>query len=341
MAGEATNPTQGVTQAAPVAQAPALTGVSAFRAYLESGNTPTNEPDANQAETPDVVEDENLSGAEDESDGYVPSDQPEIEGVDQPDPATTVLTSKVMALIDGQEHEITVDEAVKGYQRQADYQRKTQDVARVRTELVQTTEQYKQGLELISKYFLADLDAFKTLDWDNIKSTDPAKWTSLKIEQQEAQAKAQSLQAAFNEASQLQFKQQQEALQAALPAEFSKLVDKFPDYRDPVKQKEIAKSWSDYGLKQGFAAEELNQIIDHRMLVVLDKAMKYDTLVAKTSAVKDKKLSQNPVIIKKNSVTNQVDKTDRDYSTALGNLKAKGDKASAIEVFKQRLQRGL
>jgi hypothetical protein len=341
MAGEVTtNPATGVQ----TLTAPLPTGVAAFKAYLtaDSGDTTTAEPDANQEETSEVVDDyeasDNIVDESQEQTDDTATDQDEE--VQSDGTVTDILQSKVKTHIDGVEHEITVDEAIKGYQRQQDYTRKTQEVARVRTELTGTIENYKQGLQLINEYFTADVKAFESLEWDKIKTTDPAKWASLKIDFQEAQQRASSLQAAFAEASQLQAVQQAEALREQLPVQYNKLVEFFPDYADPVKQKEISSRWSNYGQTQGFTAEELNSIIDHRMLVVLDKAAKYDALKDKTQKVIDKKVTNNPKIIKKEGTTNKIEKVDRDYNTAMETLRTTGSKQAGVEVFKQRLLRG-
>jgi len=333
----ATNPSGVAQPAAPTAP---LTGVAAFRQYIQDSDniiTSDAQEDANQEETSEYVAQDNAV-----LDDTIEESQPEGDDTleDTQVEPTLDLNAKVTVVIDGVEQQITLDEARQGYQRQVDYTHKTQEVARIRTELQGTIENYKQGLELIGRYFTADVEAFKTVDWDKIKAEDPAKWSSLKIEQQEAQQRAASLQAAFNEAAGLQQQQQNQVLREQLPVEFNKLVDKFPDYKDPVKRADISKGWADYGQTQGFTAAELNSIIDHRMLVVLDKAKKYDELKNKTNKVIDKKVTQNPQVIRKLTTTTQMDKKERESKQAMDNLRATGSRTAAIEVFKQHLNRG-
>jgi hypothetical protein len=76
------------------------------------------------------------------------------------------------------------------------------------------------------------------------------------------------------------------------------------------------------------------------MLVVLDKAKKYDELKNKTNKVIDKKVTQNPQVIRKSTTTTQMDKKERESKQAMDNLRATGSRTAAIEVFKQHLNRG-
>ena len=64
----------------------------------------------------------------------------------------------------------------------------------------------------------------------------------------------------------------------ALQEEHKKLVAAVPEWNEPEKRGELAKELSSYALSQGFKQEELQELIDHRSLIVLMKAQKYDAL---------------------------------------------------------------
>jgi len=52
----------------------------------------------------------------------------------------------------------------------------------------------------------------------------------------------------------------------------------------------------DYASSQGFSAEEINSLVDHRSLLVLLKASKYDAM--QKADVKSKKLKNKPRVVR-------------------------------------------
>ena len=83
---------------------------------------------------------------------------------DDSDPTFTVV-------IDGREQEVPMDELLKGYQRQSDYTRKTQDVARQRDDaaqalqLVQQLQEDPEGtLEVLRRHLVNDGDNGEDID---------------------------------------------------------------------------------------------------------------------------------------------------------------------------------
>lgn len=83
---------------------------------------------------------------------------------DDSDPTFTVV-------VDGREQEVPMDELLKGYQRQSDYTRKTQDVARQREDaaqalqLVQQLQNDPEGtLEVLRQHLVSDGDIGEDID---------------------------------------------------------------------------------------------------------------------------------------------------------------------------------
>ena len=69
--------------------------------------------------------------------------------------------------------------------------------------------------------------------------------------------------------------QQQAALRST---ETEKLLEHFPDWRDPAKFRAGAEEMVKAGDNYGFSAEEMAGMVDHRMFKVLSDAMKYRNL---------------------------------------------------------------
>ena len=97
-------------------------------------------------------------------------------------------------------------------------------------------------------------------------------------------------------AMQQQQAEAQKVQQEAVQVERSKMIAALPEWGDPDKQKELATDVKSYALTQGFSEEELNSLIDHRSVLVLMKAAKYDAL--EKADVKSKKLKNKPKVIR-------------------------------------------
>jgi len=82
----------------------------------------------------------------------------------------------------------------------------------------------------------------------------------------------------------------------ALHNENKRLADVLPEWSDPDKQKKLVSTIRNYATEQGFSEQELNSLVDHRSLIVLMKAQKYDAM--QKSDVKSKKLKNKPNVIR-------------------------------------------
>lgn len=95
-----------------------------------------NTADEDNENASDVeVEDEVDSPDTETEDEVVESDEDEDEETDEVSDAEESDDEKYVVKVDGEEIEVTLDELAKGYQRQADYTRKTQALAAEREEL--------------------------------------------------------------------------------------------------------------------------------------------------------------------------------------------------------------
>lgn len=332
----------------PEGQPKEMTTHERFKALLEPQKEPTDTQETEEQETSqeEIVdqeqqEDEQLS---DESQDQV-EDQEQDEGEEQQQDETPEvdLNAKVKVKINGEEKEITVQEAALGYQRLEDYTRGKQEIARQRTQLNEHLEAYKSGIEIVAKYVFAEAEAYKNLDWDKLKQSDPQKWSATKIEAQEAYNRAAELTQEWQQASAKQQELLTQQIAESLPEQHKKLSEKVDGWSDPEKQKDIRAKWSEYGQKLGFTLDELKSVYDHRYLVVLDKAMKYDELMDKSKNVTKQKVTNNPKVVRRQpgANANQPPAAQKKMSEAMNRLAKTGSRESAQEVFKLRLQNQL
>jgi hypothetical protein len=70
------------------------------------------------------------------------------------------------------------------------------------------------------------------------------------------------------------------AFQTYIGEQRTKLVEALPDWKDAKKAEAGMKAVREYGKALGFTDKELDQAYDHRMIVAVDKARRYDAIMA-------------------------------------------------------------
>ena len=261
--------------------------------------TPTEEEESTEETQDESLEEEPEEEESEEDDDYEGTEEREVEGQDL-----------YAVTIDGEEHQIPLDELLKGYSRQSDYTRKTQQVSEQRKEfdamkqnmaqeyqqIQAERNQYVQSLQNLMETSMGNVDKFANIDWETMKETDPIEYVTKREEFREAQEKVQGMRNEQQMAQQRQASQEQTSRQELLQREHNALVDALPDWGNPDKQKGLAKGIRDYAMGQGFAKEELDSLVDHRSILVLLKARQYDQL--QKADVKSKKLKNKPRVIR-------------------------------------------
>ena len=257
---------------------------------------------AEEEESQPVEEDESLEEELEED-----SEEEESESTDERSEEEETLYA---VTVNGEEQTVPLDELLKGYSRQSDYTRKTQEVSEQRKEfdamkqqmaqeyqqIQAERQQYTQALQSLMEGNMAGIDKFANVDWEVLKETDPIEYVTRKEEFREAQEKVQNLQREQHMAQQRHSAQSQNAHRQMLQQETTALVTALPDWGDSGKQPDIAKNIRSYAMENGFTKEELDSLVDHRSILVLLKAQKYDQL--QNSDVRGKKLKNKPRVIR-------------------------------------------
>lgn len=206
-----------------------------------------------------------------------PSNEPEVsnDDLDTDDQVQAVEETEEVDWEDGKKY--TVPKALKdALLRQADYTRKTQEVAEGRKALEAHQAQLRQQAEWqqanIREFAKLEnindqLAQFNNIDWQRLDQEDPVRaqalhrqWSMLKeagrdLGQQLSYKQAQALEAQRSESA----KRLQEGRAA--------LAKAIPNFTP-----ELAKSLRDHGTSYGFSAEEIGQIDDPRHVQVLHDA---------------------------------------------------------------------
>ena len=286
---------------------PALGGsVTEAQEALLSLLTPEEEKPEEESAEPTEVE-ESQPEEEDES---LEEESEEEEDVDSEDADEEDEEELYAVTVDGEEVGVSLDELMKGYSRQSDYTKKTQKIAEDRREAGLLQEkynseiaqiqaerrQYMENLQQIIENSSGDVGSFANIDWKELKDSDPIEYVTKREEFREAQENIQSLK---NQRESVRKKQLQDAEllhKAAMEEEHGKLVAALPEWNDPKKKEKLSSEIKSYGLSQGFTEEELGSLVDHRSVLVLLKALRYDNV--QSSDMKAKKLKNKPHLIR-------------------------------------------
>lgn len=198
--------------------------------------------------------------------------------------------------IDGKPKQVTLKEALEGYQRTEDYTRKTQEVAEARKaaddELVAvrtSREQYANVLKVLQER-VGPADQEPTQEqWNALQADDPDKyaveWANYGRRKEQRAALTAEQERVAKETRDDQVKQANEFV----AGERVKLLDKLPEWKEPAKFETGLKVNREYAVKTlGFTEPEVNAAYDHRFVVAIDKARRYDALMAKQAAAKTK-----------------------------------------------------
>ena len=237
---------------------------------MDETGTPEQGAIANpETETDEAVD--ILADIEDETaDDETPKD-------DEPKPR------KLKVKIDGQELEVDEDEAVKGYQRQADYSRHMQRVQAEMQQAAQARDMYQQRLEQYIPDQVAKLQRMEQ-ELGVLAVEDPAQWVA---KQQEFQTELRRYQQAHAE----QEKMQQEGQAQQLVMAERAMVDSIPEWKDSTKRKAEAPLVAEYmRTKIGLSTEDMAAVnggqFGHAPVVMARKAMLYDQMMQKVAARK-------------------------------------------------------
>jgi len=157
-------------------------------------------------------------------------------------------------------------------------------------------QHYVNQLNQILQNSANNLREYDKIDWDTLKNDDPIEYVKLREDYRDGKEKMQALDQQRQMAMQQQQAEAQKVQQEAIQVERAKMVEALPEWGDPDKQKELATDVKNYALTQGFSEEELNSLIDHRSVLVLMKAAKYDAL--EKADVKSKKLKNKPKVVR-------------------------------------------
>ena len=243
------------------------------------------------------------------------------------------------AKVGGEEVEVELDELINGYQRSKDYTQKSQALAEQRKAIEaerQHLEQVKQERQAYAQKLQA-LDSFlsqqnKGEDLEVLKETDPIGYAVKVAEQSQREKQLAVVRAEQQRIAQQQQAEQQQSLQNHLKSEAEKLASVIPELATP-KGDAIRKEIREYAKSVGWSDQELASVYDHRAVLTLYKAMKFEQL-QKGKPETLKKVQQAPKMLKPGtSAPNAKSSQEKQAMQRLRQTGKVRDAAAAFERF--------
>ena len=110
------------------------------------------------------------------------------------------------------------------------------------------------------------------------------------------------------------------------------MVEALPEWQETQSRQKLSSEIKDYALSQGYTSEEIGSLIDHRSLMTLYKAMKFDK--ASSPNVVNKKVKNKPKVIRAGSPRTKSEAGKQKHTAKMKRLQGSGhvdDAASILE----------
>jgi hypothetical protein len=290
-------------------------------------------PSEDQAQ--DAPEDDDYDDeADDGEDAYEGDD--DDEDYDE-EPAEKLYTVKV----DGKEVEVNLEEALKGYQRQEAFTKRSMELAEQRkafaaeaAETKQLRDAYAQQLELLQAQ-LQQTNLTEEPDWAALKnegySTDDIFFAKTEWDKQQKQAYEVAMER--QRIGQQQAQEQEAQLKQHLQNQRVEMLERIPEWRNDDTREFERKEVIKYAQKRvGFSEEEISSASDARAIELLYKAWKWDNLMEKKPTTK-KRTRQAPKMAKAGQPATKREVANRSRRKAREQFEKAGTVDAAVQFL--------
>jgi len=266
------------------------------------------------------------------------------EGVEEADDAEPE-PQKFKVKAAGEEIEVDLNELISGYQRSKDYTQKSQALAEQRkevearqaqlTEVQKEREVYAQRLKAVDQFLAQQLGNDSAEDLTVLKETSPLEFAIKVAERTELEKRRAVINAEQQRIAEKQQADSEAQLQQHLQSEAQILTQKISEFAgekgDAIKR-EVLK-YANTNPDATYSKEELGQLYDHRAVVLMYKAMKYDAL-QKSKPEALKKVQSAPKTMKAGSTSTATNSSqDKKVMQKLRQSGKVRDAATAFERF--------
>ena len=239
--------------------------------------------------------------------------------------------------VNGEVIEVDLEELKAGYQKDADYRRKTEEVALEKRELLtekdRLAKQYSTKLDDLNSLVLT-LNAEVNNDI-NAKELDRL-WDEDPTEAAKIDRKIRRRRETLSQAQKKLKDHQQAQFQEVLKEEQKKVAMKFPELQDPVKGNSLRTGMVNYLLKKGFSEKDVSSVYDSRMFDVIVDGMKYQNNKKLKPTLVNKKVKPSRVV-RSGVKTTKADENSQNRLNRIKTLKKSGNPKDATDLLMRYL----
>ncbi len=312
--------------------------VTSFEQYLEPEEDNPEEAQA-ELQADETVEEEIVEEEELLADDFEETEETETLD-DEQDEIEEVSEPQLYAVkINGEDVEVTIDELQSSYSRQADYTRKTQELAQQRKTVKEQQSEVAKN-EAIYKELLPKMEAALSEslgdepNWETLYSNDPIGYVRERDLWNEKQQKLQAVQAEQTRLQEEDQVKQQEQIQKYMQYGEKQILNHVPEWKDKTIQQEEKLAIRDHAINDlGFTAEEINQVYDYRLLMGLRNSWMQNKTQKAVKKKPTQKASARNRVAKPGSVSRK--KTSTPLKKSKARLAKSGKVQDAAKVFEQ------
>lgn len=237
--------------------------------------------DTEEVEEPEATDDEPDEAEADAEEGEVEDQEAEGQDDENPDNVTVKLD-------DGTD--VSLSELKKGYFRQNDYTRKTQEVANAR----KTVEADVQRMQRITEVFVDHISSLVPDAPDaSLAYTDPNKYTAQKAQHEAAMAQVQKLVELGEAPKEISGTMSEDDRKKQLVEANQRLVEMFPEVAGGEGREQFFMGVQEVANELGYTDEDLSQVTDHKLFALAHWA-KVGKDAAKAKAKAKAKVAKAP-----------------------------------------------
>ena len=306
----------------------------ALMAPMESEATENESPKAEVAEVEEEeVEQESESDDDaeyaeeyDDDDEY---DESNDEQADQSGPETYSIK------VNGENVDVTLNDLKQSFSGQKYIQQGMKQAAQMKKEAEEAFNGLNQQREhlnqLMQKVEQQGVISQPTPPSKELLNADPLGYIEADATYREQMGAYQTQQQQIGQQQQAMQQAQGQAHQAHLQSQMAELQQAIPDFSDAKKAPKMKERLVKQGMAEGYTAEEIGGIVDHRAMKVLHKAMLYDQMMEGGSDVQAKLKKARPLM--KAGTKKQPTSAAKKHSKQMSKLKKSGSIHDAAKLL--------
>jgi len=240
--------------------------------------------------------------------------------------------------VDGEELEVSLDEALQGYQRQKAFTKRSQEAAEMRkaaekeaAEAKQARDYYAQQLEVVAQQISQTIP--QEPDWVSLaREVTAEEYNAIRAEYDSRMTNLAKVEQERQYVAQQQAAEQEEMLKKHLSAQKSEMLERIPAWKNDERRNEERISVINYARNIGFSEEEVASATDARAIELLYKAMQWDNLQKKKPTAK-KRTKQAPRMAKAGQPRTKNQDASRSRQQAISRLNKERSVDAAVSYL--------